>query len=409
MEALNVYLSGRFAGVLSRDDAGQLSFRYDSEYLASGYEAISVTLPLSAEPYQERDIMAFFSNLLPDEGIRRTIAEILRLPFEDTFGILKEIGGDCAGAIAFWEAGKERADEIREYKSLTEEESFKILTELDRRPLGIDDEFRGISGAGAQDKLIACLDGKVLKLPLKGTPSTHIIKPDIERFENSVFNEYFVMRLAKACGLNVAKCDILTLKDRHFYVTERFDREVVNGRVTRLHQEDFCQLLKCRPEIKYQDQGGPSLVECVKLIRETLRLPAVDVLEFVDRVIFNFLVGNGDAHGKNFSVLYRNGQPRLSPAYDIISTTVYPTISKKMAMKFDGEYNFRWITKGKVVRTFERGGIGEKIVLASIVKMCARMTEVLPAFIDEVTAAHPCEIYHDIILGIRTRMPVLRN
>lgn len=409
MEALNVYLSGRFAGVLSRDDAGRLSFRYDSEYLASGYEAISVTLPLSVEPYQERDIMAFFSNLLPDEGVRRTIAEILRLPFEDTFGILKEIGGDCAGAIAFWEAGKERADEIREYKSLTEEESLKILTELDRRPLGIDDEFRGISGAGAQDKLIACLDGKVLKLPLKGTPSTHIIKPDIERFENSVFNEYFVMRLAKACGINVAKCDILTLKDRHFYVTERFDREVVNGRVTRLHQEDFCQLLKCRPEIKYQDQGGPSLVECVKLIRETLRLPAVDVLEFVDRVIFNFLVGNGDAHGKNFSVLYRNGQPRLSPAYDIISTTVYPAISKKMAMKFDGEYNFRWITKGKIVRTFERGGIGEKIVLASIAKMCARMTEVLPAFIDEVTAAHPCEIYHDIIRGIRARLSVLRD
>lgn len=409
MEALNVYLSGRFAGVLSRDDAGRLSFRYDSEYLASGYEAISVTLPLSAEPYQERDIMAFFSNLLPDEGVRRTIAEILRLPFEDTFGILKEIGGDCAGAIAFWEAGKERADVIREYKALTEEESLKILTELDRRPLGIDDEFRGISGAGAQDKLIACLDGKVLKLPLKGTPSTHIIKPDIERFENSVFNEYFVMRLAKACGLNVAKCDILTLKDRHFYVTERFDREVVNGRVTRLHQEDFCQLLKCRPEIKYQDQGGPSLVECVKLIRETLRLPAVDVLEFVDRVIFNFLVGNGDAHGKNFSVLYRNGQPRLSPAYDIISTTVYPVISKKMAMKFDGEYNFRWITKGKIVRTFERGGIGEKIVLASIAKMCARMTEVLPAFIDEVTAAHPCEIYHDIIRGIRARLSVLRD
>ena len=149
------------------------------------------------------------------------------------------------------------------------------------------------------------------------------------------------------------------------------------------------------------------MVECVKLIRETLRLPAVDVLEFVDRVIFNFLVGNGDAHGKNFSVLYRNGQPRLSPAYDIISTTVYPTISKKMAMKFDGEYNFRWITKGKIVRTFERGGIGEKIVLASIAKMCARMKEVLPAFIDEVTAAHPCEIYHDIIRGIRTRMSAL--
>lgn len=407
METLKVYLSGRLAGRLIRDDSKRLSFCYDADYLTSGNEAISATLPLSSDAYQERDIMAFFSNLLPDEGVRCAIADILRLPFEDTFGLLKEIGGDCAGAIAFWAEGKERPPSDPKYRTLSEDEALKILTELDRRPLGIDDEFRGISGAGAQDKLIACLDGTTLKLPLQGTPSTHIIKPDIQRFPESVFNEYFVMRLAKRCGLRVAECDILSFKDHHFYVTTRFDRAWEDGSVTRLHQEDFCQLLKCRPEIKYQDQGGPSLVECLGLIRETMRLPAADVLEFTDRIIYNFIVGNGDAHGKNFSVLYRDGQPRLSPAYDLISTTVYPEISKKMAMKFDGEYNFRWISRGKIVRTFERGGVNAKLVNASIDKMRTRVSTEIEGLLAEVKAEHPAGIYGDIVRGVQLRLKAL--
>ena len=105
-ERLDVYLCDRLAGALERTD-GRVSFRYLPEYLHSDSPAIvSSTLPLSESAYEERDVMAFFSNLLPDEGVRRKIAEIVGVAPDDTFGLLCEIGGDCAGAIAFWPLGK---------------------------------------------------------------------------------------------------------------------------------------------------------------------------------------------------------------------------------------------------------------------------------------------------------------
>ena len=407
MERLDVYLCDRLAGSLERND-GRMSFRYRTEYLQSDSPAVvSSTLPLSDRIYEERDVMAFFSNLLPDEGVRRRIAEIVGVTPEDTFGLLREIGGDCAGAIAFWPPGKRpcRTDKPV-YRELTDAEADDVLRNLGNRPLGIDEDFRGISGAGAQDKLIACLrDGKIF-LPLRGTPSTHIIKPEIERFPCSVQNEYFCMELSRRCGFETAECGIVRFGELDYYVTRRYDRADDGGIVRRLHQEDFCQLLKCRPEIKYQDQGGPSIVECVRLLRE-LHLPGSDVMAFLDRVVFNFLIGNGDAHGKNFSVVYRNGMPRLSPQYDLICTTVYPQIGKKMAMKFDGKFEFRWITPGKIVRTFEGAGIGEKLVRDSIERQTSSIRRELPGLVDEIGTKFPSPVYHDICKGIHARIRLL--
>ena len=409
MERLDVYLCNQPVGTLTRSDTGNLSFQYLPEYLKSNAIPLSSTLPLDATPFAERDIAAFFSNLLPDESARQKIADILHLTPEDTFGLLRLLGGDCAGAVAFYEPGKSPATVARPtYRELSSSEAAALLSDLSNRPLGIGDDFRGISGAGAQDKLIACLkDGKIL-LPLNGTPSTHIIKPGIDRFPESVFNEWFCMRLSKACGFDTAKCDILEVDGTPYYVTTRYDRETADGATKRLHQEDFCQLLKCRPEIKYQDQGGPSIVDCTRVL-QTLRLPASDIMRFIDRVVFNFLIGNGDAHGKNFSVLYRTRAPRLAPVYDALCTTVYPAIAKKMAMKFDGKFEFRWVTPGKIVRTFARAGIGEKVVIDSIARQIAVLRKNLPTLSDLAECTHPSPVYHDIIKGIFARIRQLEN
>lgn len=404
MERLDVYLCDRLVGALERSEKG-VTFRYLPEYLSSESPAVvSSTLPLSDRVYEERDVMAFFSNLLPDEGVRRRIAEILKLSAEDTFGLLRMIGGDCAGAVAFWVPGKKpQRPEEPVYRELSDAEADALLRNLGTRPLGIADDFRGISGAGAQDKLIACLRKGRIFLPLHGTPSTHIIKPGIERFPESVYNEHFCMKLSSRCGFDTADCEILRVAGADYYVTRRYDRETVDGVVRRLHQEDFCQLLRCRPEVKYQDQGGPSVVECARLLRD-MRLPGADMLAFVDRVVFNFLIGNGDAHGKNFSVLYHGNHPRLAPQYDLICTAVYPPIAKKMAMKLDGKFEFRWVTSGKIVRTFERAGIGEKAVRDSIVRQVAAIRRVLPDLLDEVNVRWPSPVYHDICQGIHTRI-----
>ena len=144
-------------------------------------------------------------------------------------------------------------------------------------------------------------------------------------------------------------------------------------------------------------------MECTRLL-QTLRLPLVDVLSFVERCVFNFIVGNGDAHGKNFSILYRGGTPRLAPVYDLLCTTVYPSIAKKMAMKFDGKFEFRWITEGKIFRTFERAGIGEDVVRGIIDRQAAMVREKLPGLVTEAGETHPSPIYHDIVQGIHRRV-----
>lgn len=410
MERLDVYLCNKLAGALERADDGVLTFRYLPDYVdAPGAIPLSSILPLGIAAFEERDIAAFFSNLLPDESVRRQIARLLHLTPEDTFGLLRQIGGDCAGAIAFYEPGRRPASPSAPvFRELTEAEADSLLRNLSDRPLGIGDDFRGISGAGAQDKLIACLRNGKVSLPLCGTPSTHIVKPGIARFPESVFNEWFCMTLSKACGFDTAACDILQIGGEPYYVTRRYDRYEEAGTVLRLHQEDFCQLLKCRPEIKYQDQGGPSVVDCVQMLQR-LRLPAADVLGFVDRVVFNFLIGNGDAHGKNFSVLYAARRPRLAPVYDALSTTVYPAIADKMAMKLDGKFEFRWVTRGKIVRTFERAGIGSKAVDDSIDRQIVALKEQLPLISDRAGREHPSSVYHDIIKGTWSRIRQLEK
>jgi len=112
------------------------------------------------------------------------------------------------------------------------------------------------------------------------------------------------------------------------------------GRLLRQHQEDFCQALGVIPELKYQNEGGPDLAQCFDLVRRVTRPSAPQVLRLLDYVVFNALIGNHDAHAKNFSLLYVGKAPILAPLYDTLSTAVYPGLTPKMAMKLGSKYNF---------------------------------------------------------------------
>jgi serine/threonine-protein kinase HipA len=125
-----------------------------------------------------------------------------------------------------------------------------------------------------------------------------------------------------------------TLGGKACIVVQRYDRTVdPEGRVVRVHQEDFCQALGLPPERKYEQEGGPLLRDCVAMLREWSTAPVLDIRDFLDGLIFNVLIGNADAHGKNYSVLYRGGERRLAPFYDLVCTLAWPEISKTPAMK----------------------------------------------------------------------------
>lgn len=340
---------GQRVGVLSSVQ-GVLSFAYLPDYWQQEKAVkISTSFPLQDGPFDHQTTQAFFSGLLPDDYVRKRLARYLGLSERNVFSLLAEIGGECAGAISLYSPGKSPRDDVAPtYRILENEEAHDILSQLDKRPMMAGEEDIRISGAGAQDKLlVAIMDGKIA-IPTGSTPSTHIIKPPIRGLQDSVHNEFFCMKLAKMMGFLVPDVEIYWLAGEPYYLVNRYDRHKnTDGFVTRLHQEDFCQALHIPPEQKYENEGGPSVATCFALLEERIRLgvmPGQDKIRLLQAILFNFLIGNGDAHGKNFSLLYAGAGERFAPLYDLLSTIIYGNAFKaKMAMKIGGKYKFQEI------------------------------------------------------------------
>jgi serine/threonine-protein kinase HipA len=175
-------------------------------------------------------------------------------------------------------------------------------------------------------------------LPLNSAAATtHIIKPEPHRFAGLVENEGFCMRLARDVGLPAARVEQrATVSGIAYLLVERYDRDLTAEPIRRLHQEDVCQALGRASDRKYQAEGGPSAVETVELLRRCSTVPARDLPTFWRSLVFNWLIGNCDAHAKNFSLLYDAGAPTLAPLYDLLSTTVYPDLTRRLAMSIGG-------------------------------------------------------------------------
>jgi len=405
---LDVYFKNVFAGILSKSKhKNQLTFVYDTAYLNyKNSEQISASLPLRQEKYENDVVEPFFIGLLPEENAKVVIAKLLKTDVKNTFNLLKHLGGDCAGAIAIYSPNTSPNNNANnEYKTIEDEEAFEILSHLKQRPLYFgDDDFR-ISSAGAQDKLIACIIDDKLALPLNGTPSTHIFKPNIQGFKDTVYNELFCMQLAKACGLTTPHAFIKIFKNNHFYVVERYDRKQEHDIWHRIHQEDFCQLLHVLPENKYESDGGPSLQDCFKLLN-SLGVQAPSKIAFLDLVIFNFLIGNGDAHAKNFSVLYKHKTPELAPCYDLMCTTIMaPHYQKsKMAMKLgSSNYLISYVTRTNFAHLAGISGYREDYILKrvdSLAKSISGKAEILAQQLNQNKQTES-KVYEKIIVIIK--------
>ena len=161
-------------------------------------------------------------------------------------------------------------------------------------------------------------------------------------------------------------------------------------------------MLKVDPRRKYEAIGGPGIKEAFSLLRMSA-MRADDTLELLSRIVFNFMLGNGDAHGKNFSVLYHGRMAELSPAYDLMCTTIYPEVGRRMAMKIDGEYEFRWITRNKFIRMGEKSGIASKLVTKTIDRLAKKLGALAPKLAAACAREWPSACYEKIVAGIQCR------
>jgi len=208
-----------------------------------------------------------------------------------------------------------------------------------------DDKLR-LSLAGAQEKLaLAKINGEWY-LPLNGAPSTHILKPTRTGSLSSLaINEYICMKLAKSFGLPVPEVDLLKIAGKDVFVIERYDRINDGNFIQRLHQEDFCQALGIMSTSKYQNDGGPGIADIFNTITKVCTVPVLESQKFLRYVIFNYLIGNCDSHGKNYSLLYKNYRVELSPLYDVVSTVIYPGLTEKLSMKIGKHYEIQKVSK----------------------------------------------------------------
>jgi serine/threonine-protein kinase HipA len=383
---LDVYLHREMVGKLVQDEHGDMRFNYVSDWLNHpGAISLSRSLPLTDKRFGRNESRGFFAGILPEQHQREVIAKNLGISPRNDFAMLDKIGGECAGAVTFLPEGQELPAREDAYKLLSPDALAEILRTLPRRPLMAGEEGIRLSLAGAQDKIAVRVSHEGISIPLAGAPSTHILKPAIERFEGVVFNEASCMRLARAVGINAAPVETHKVEDIDFLLVERYDRTLKQDEktgteiLTRIHQEDFCQALGIVPERKYQAEGGPSLKDCFALVREVSSAPVLDLNALLDAVIFNVLIGNNDAHGKNFSLLYNEGQTRLAPLYDLLSTTHYPELSPKMAMKIGGEYDSNNVAPHDFERMAEEAGLAKPSVKRRVSELSELVLSKLPS------------------------------
>ena len=380
---LDVYFHEKVIGQLVQDDHGEMNFTYSASWLADPLAIrISCSLPLQKETFKRKDCRAFFGGILPEENKRKLIAKNLGISASNDFSMLEKIGGECAGALSFILAGEKLQSENDDYHELTDAQLPNILRELPIRPLLAGEQGVRLSLAGAQDKLAVYLDNERIFIPLNNAPSTHILKPDFNIYNGVILNEAFCLLLAKQIGLSVVEADLKKVDDINYLLIKRYDRLFIEtkekaNKIMRIHQEDFCQALDISSTNKYQNEGGPSLKQCFNLIRAVSSTPVIDLAKMINAVIFNYLIGNCDAHGKNFSLLYLD-QLQLAPLYDLVCTLYYKDLDRKMAMKLGGEYLIGKITVENFDKLADEVGFAKPEIRRRILELSDAILSAIP-------------------------------
>ena len=354
IDSVEIFYEQFVVGLVSIHDTGALSFAYDPRWLdTDGAFPLSITFPLSSTKYEDAAITPWLANLLPEEQQLLTLSRALGLSTTDALAILREIGGDTAGAVSIGQpsvrAEWSYATIQDHYERSTEDEALsRHFDDLGQRPFMVGEDGVRLSLAGGQKKTaLAVLDEKGvpklglpsdsdrLAIPKSGAPSTIIIKPDNPTLPGIVENEAYCLTLATMIGIPSVECTIVQAGDRTALAVARYDRTLRrDGSVRRLHQEDFAQANGIYPGQKYE-QGTVAGLSLDRLVRTGENLPPPEALKLQDQVIFNILAANTDAHAKNYSIMLA-GERSLAPLYDVSTVLHWDHVNQYHAQKIAG-------------------------------------------------------------------------
>ena len=359
--SLDVRLDGfaEPAGTLVRTEQGALAFAYTPAHVARADALpLSLSLPLTDEPYGDIVTRAFFDNLLQErEGALNDVMAREGLARDDVAGLLLHLGKDCPGALSVLPAGapavKVPGDFATDYRALSDKRLTAIaaaLRERRRLPAGTSDPS---PLAGVQSKLaLARLPDGRLAEPIAGTgaPTTHILKVPDREHPRDAAHEAATLDLSRVLGPETSEAAVVEIGGFDVLLVRRFDRALDQaGRVVRLHQEDFAQALGLPAALKYERRGTSARRFDVAGIRKVLDSTASPIDErdrFIRATLFDLMTGNVDGHAKNFALLHiARDRIRLAPRYDLLPTRLDPNLTDELAFKIGAANTLAAITR----------------------------------------------------------------
>lgn len=401
---LDVWLDGRFAGKLMRGERDQVEFLYYDAYREDPSSTpLSASMPKGSAGHGPDTVLPWLSNLLPDsEEVRSRWAAKFNERRTDPFTLLGHMGEDAPGSVQVVPENVVPAAAGAMSKLSEADIARRVQAILDDPDHWVDDtdeDESRFSLGGNQGKFALARIGDAWFEPNGRAPSTHIVKPGMAlasgRTDNDVQAvEFVTMRAARALEIHAATVEILDFAGVSTFVTTRFDRrEDRHGDVRRIHQEDFCQALSVYPSLKYEEDGGPTMADMMRLMAETSS-PSYrrsDLQAFADLFAFNLLVAGVDAHAKNHSILHVGSASRLAPAYDLISAHgIWPADRVKYtsaaAVRYGKERKYRQISARNLARAADVLRTPREEFTARLDELASRLPEAVEASVAELPA-----------------------
>ncbi len=388
---LNITMAGKVVASMWIDrDEETYQFEYTNEWRKNGF-AISPHLQLNN--YSKPGIVRrFLENIIPEGKGLEDITQFAHISKNNIFAIIKAIGYDTSGALMFGEYtnGHESI-----FRAITDEELANRITNIEESSIAIWDKKERLSLAGVQEKLPVIIKDSQIGLGDGLLSSTHIMKFQTKKHANIVVNELFCMKLAKKINLNVAEVELYRFKEHPVLMVKRFDRVYKTNKVERLHVIDGCQMLDLSSTHKYERNFGSG--RDVKGIREgasfsklfksadICEVPAKAKLEMLNWSVYNLIIGNSDAHGKNFSFFVDERGIRPTPFYDMLCIIAHENIEHDLAMAYGNEFNPSEVKAYQLREFADAIGLNYKLISQTIIKISEAIINTLENnIIDEI-------------------------
>ncbi|KXF74780.1 phosphatidylinositol kinase [Paramesorhizobium deserti] len=366
---------------------------------------VSLTMPMRSGAVGADVLLPWLANLLPETHLAE-IGQRLKVSPQDIVGLLGHIGRDTAGALSI---GKPRKAGVNLRFIPNEKTLERILNELPAKPFLVGERGVSMSLAGVQEKLPVFVDGGgAISIPVDGTPSTHIIKPDTRRLAGSVENEAFCLALARECGLETAEATIGVAGQRRYLLVKRYDRFTdPQGEIRRLHQEDLCQLTGHFPLQKYERSktgGGVTLKMMFHAISDLVS-PA-ERLKLLDTVIFNVLICNSDSHAKNHSILIgAGGSAKMAPLYDLMCAAVYRRVDQSLPQGIAGRFTAPTLRRADWLALAEEVGLSGASTVRRVEELAGLVSDASETVARQITAmaGDPTRVLERITHSVQKR------